>query len=133
MSQENVEVVEGFLEKFVVTLQFSDAIATDVVWDMSTFRGWPDQPEFHGFEGFSEFLSAWREPYDDWSMAVEQVLDADGDQVVAILVQRGRLRGSDSDVGQRYGVVYTVENGQIRRGQVYMTVEEPLEAVGLRE
>src|SRR4249919_1817183 len=114
MSQENVEVVERVLEEFVATGQFSDEIAADVIWDVSTFRGWPDQLVFHGFDGFTEFLNAWREPYDDWSMAVEQILDADGDRVVAALAQRGRLRGSDTDVGLRYGVVYTVEDGQVR-------------------
>jgi ketosteroid isomerase-like protein len=133
MSQENVEIVKRVLEEFIATGQFSDEVAADVLWDMSTFRGWPDQPVFHGFDGFAEFMNAWREPYDDWSMAVEQVLDAGGDRVVAVVVQRGRLRGSDADVGLRYGIVYTVENGKSRRAQVYMTADEALEAVGLSE
>jgi ketosteroid isomerase-like protein len=133
MSQANVEVVERFLEDFVVTGQLSDLVARDVIWDMSNFGGWPDQPLFHGFDGFAEFMSAWREPYDDWSMAVEQILDAGGDEVVAVVTQRGQLPGSDADVGQRYGIVYTVENRQIRRGQAYTTPEQALEAVGLRE
>src|SRR5207237_4579439 len=74
MSQENVEVVERALEEFIATGQFSDEIAADVIWDVSTFRGWPEQPFFHGFDGFTLFFDAWREPYDDWSMAVEQIL-----------------------------------------------------------
>ncbi len=133
MSQENVKVVERFLEQFVVTGQLTDAVATDVVWDMSTFRGWPDQPEFHGSEAFAEFMSAWRAPYDNWSMSVDQILDGGGDKVVALVAQRGRLPGSNADVQQRYGIVYTVENSQIQRGEAYMTSEEAVEAVGLRE
>jgi ketosteroid isomerase-like protein len=131
MSQENVEIVARVLEEFIATGEFSDGLAADVVWDMSTFRGWPDQPVYQGDHGFRTFLSAWTEPYDDWSMDTEQLLDAGGDQVVAVVMQRGRLRGSDSDVGLRYGIVYTVENGQVRRCQVYMTADEALEAVGL--
>ncbi len=131
MSQENVEIVKRLLEDFIAI--GPDATPADFIWDMSTFRGWPDQPVFHGVEGFAEFMSAWRAPYDDWSVAVEQVLDAGGDRVVAALAQRGRLRGSGADVGLRYGVVYTVENRQVRRAQAYMTVDEALEAVGLRE
>ena len=133
MSQENVEIVKRGLEEFIATGQFFDQMAADFIWDMSTFRGWPDQPVFHGFDGFSEFLSAWTESYDDWSMEIEQLLDAGDGQVVGCLRQQGRLRGSDAVVGLRYGVVYTVENGQVRRGQVYMTVEEALEAAGLTE
>jgi ketosteroid isomerase-like protein len=133
MSRENAELVGRVLKEFIATGGLSDEVATDVIWDMSTFRGWPDQSVFHGFDGFTEFLTAWREPYDDWSMAVEQVLNAGGDRVVAALVQQGRLRGSHADVGLRYGLVYTVEHGQVRHVQVYMTVEEALEAAGLRE
>jgi hypothetical protein len=43
MSQENVEIVERALEEFVATGQFSYEIAADFIWDVSTFRGWPDQ------------------------------------------------------------------------------------------
>ena len=76
---------------------------------------------------------AWTEPYDDWSMAVDEVLDAGGDRVVTLLRQRGRIRGSDAEVEMRYGMVYTVESGKIRRMQMYVTPEEAIEAAGLSE
>jgi hypothetical protein len=47
--------------------------------------------------------------------------------------QRGKLAGSDSWVGLRYGIVYTLEEGLIRRAAVYASPEEALEAVGLAE
>jgi ketosteroid isomerase-like protein len=131
MSHEHVEVVKHALDEFIATGQFSDQMAADFIWDMSAFRGWPDQPLFHGFDGFSEFLSAWTESYDDWSMEVEQLRDAGDTQVVGCLRQQGRLRGSDAVVRLRYGVIYTVEDGQIGRGKVYMTIEEALDAAGL--
>jgi ketosteroid isomerase-like protein len=131
MSQENVEIVRRALEEFIVSDH--QTVVADFVWDMSTFRGWPDRPVFHGPDGLADFMKAWRDPYDDWSMAVEEIVDAGGDKVVAVLLQRGRLPGSDVDLGQRYGVVYTVEGGEARCGQAYMTAEEALEAVGLRE
>jgi ketosteroid isomerase-like protein len=132
MSQENVEIVTGALEEFIATGRLTDAVGADFTWDMSSFRGWPDQPTFHGFDGFSEFMNAWREPYEDWSMAIEQVLDAGGDEVLAVVVQRGRLRGSDSDVGLRYGLVYTVLDGHVRRARAYASPEEAFEAAGVR-
>jgi ketosteroid isomerase-like protein len=133
MSQKNVEVVERGFEVFMATGQLSDEFAPDHIWDLSAFRGWPDQPVFHGSDGFSEFITAWTQPYADWNIAVEKVLDAGGDRVVAVLVQRGRMRGSDAAVGMRYGVVYTVRDGQIRAAQVYNDHAEALEAVGLSE
>ena len=56
MSQENVELVTGALQEFIATGQLTDAVAPDFIWDMSNFRGWPDQPRFHGSAGFSEFI-----------------------------------------------------------------------------
>ena len=134
MSQENVEIIKGVLEEFIATGQIDrDPLAADVIWDASTFRGWPDKPVYHGFDGFSEFVDAWFEPYDDWSVAVDQLLDAGGDRVVAVMRQRARMRGSDAGVGLRFGVVYTVENRKVRRMQLYGTPEEALEAAGLQE
>jgi hypothetical protein len=133
MAQENVEIVERVLAEFIATDQLSDEVAADLIWDVSTFRGWPEQPIFRGFGGFEEFLSAWRAPYEDWSLEVEQILEAGDDRVVAILMQRGRLRGTDTDVSLRYGLVYTLANDQVQGAQVYMTPEETLAAVGLAE
>ena len=66
-------------------------------------------------------------------MGTEKLLDAGDHEVLAIVVQRGRLRGSDSEVGMRYGLIYTVEGRKIRAARAYVTAEEALEAVGLRE
>ena len=76
MSQEIVEIVKRVVENFIATDRLTDEVAADFIWDMSTFRGWPDQPAFHGFDGFTEFTDAWREPYDDWSMASSNSLMA---------------------------------------------------------
>jgi ketosteroid isomerase-like protein len=133
MSRENVEIVTRGFDVFMATGQLSDEFAPDHVWDLSAFRGWLDRPIFHGADGFSEFINAWTQPYDDWNIAVEKVIDAGGDRVVAVLMQQGRLRGSDADVRMRYGIAYTVLDGQIRAAQVYRDPDEALEAVGLRE
>jgi hypothetical protein len=48
VSDENVEVVRNALEHFAATDEFLGVIAPDFVWDMGTYEGWPDKPEFHG-------------------------------------------------------------------------------------
>jgi len=87
VSDENVEIVRNALEHFAATDEFLDVIAPDFVWDMGTFEGWPDKPHFHGEAGLREFVSLWREPYDDWSMELEEVHDCGGDRVLALLHQ----------------------------------------------
>jgi ketosteroid isomerase-like protein len=88
-------------------------------------------PLFHGHEGIRRFLAAWLEPYDDWHMAVDEVLDAGGDQVVARVRQWGRPDGSDWDIHLHYGLVFSREDGLIRRIRAYATAAEALEAAGL--
>jgi hypothetical protein len=50
----------------------------------------------------------------------------------AAVSQRGRPKGSQSWVHLRFGVVWTVADGELKRGRVFRTAEEALEAAGLR-
>jgi ketosteroid isomerase-like protein len=126
-----VEVVAASYRQFAATKR-PTGLAPDLVWDLRTFRGWPDEEEYLGPDGFMEFLAKWREPYDERDLELEDVVDADDDRVVAVVRQRGRLKGADSWVELRFGIVNTVAGGLIRRMAVFATPAEALEAVGLR-
>jgi ketosteroid isomerase-like protein len=144
MSKENVERVA-----YIFSVEFpalyrslsggSEGFVWDTtafegfVWDTTTFDGWPEPREFRGFEGFVEFIEIWIEPYDDFRIDLEAVIDASDDLVVAVLRQSGRLRGSASEVEMIYGVVYEFEDTKIRRASAYATPEEALEAAGLSD
>jgi ketosteroid isomerase-like protein len=133
VSRENIEIVEAFYREFRATRRPTGLLAPDLVLEMRTFRGWPDEPEYRGPDEFMEFMAKWIEPYDEWDYEVEDLVDVDDDHVVAVVRQRGRLRGAGSWVELRFGIVNTVAGGLIRRMQVFMTPAEALEAVGLRE
>jgi ketosteroid isomerase-like protein len=132
MSQENVELVAERLRTFQATLRATDTTAPDFVWDLSTLDGWPDAPEYFGPEGFNEFFARWTEAYDEFEQRLDDVIDAGDEHVVSVIRQRGRPRGSESWVDLRFGIVFTVTMGDIRRARVFRTAEEALEAVGLR-
>jgi ketosteroid isomerase-like protein len=133
MSRENVEVVANSLREFGQTQRPPGVMAPDFVWDMSAFQGWPEEEQYRGLDGFMGFFAKWTEPYDEWHHVVEDVVPVDDDRVVAVVRQRGRLRGADSWVELRFGTVYTVDGGRIRRAQVFTTPQEAFKAVGLRE
>ncbi len=133
MSQENVEIVQRAIAEFDESRRLSEVFAPDFVWDVRTLRGYPEPMEFHGQDGFFEFLKGWVEAYDEWDNEIEDVLDAGGSQVVALVHQRGRPHGSKAWLELHYGLLYTVEEGLIRRVEVYGTPEETLEAAGLSE
>jgi ketosteroid isomerase-like protein len=132
MSPENVKVAATTYRQFAATKR-PTGLAPDLVWVLRTFRGWPDEEEYLGPDGFMEFLAKWREPYDEWDFELEDVVDTADDRVLAVGRQRGRLKGAGSWVELRFGIVNTVAGGLIRRMEVFATPAEALEAVGLRE
>jgi hypothetical protein len=99
-----------------------------VVWDVSNL-GWPDQQVYVGDEGAMRFMTEWADAWDDWEMEAEDFIDA-REGVVVILTQRGR---SKTTASRRDALrsVWTLQNGQGIRMQLYASVEEVLEAVGL--
>jgi ketosteroid isomerase-like protein len=131
MSQENVEIVRRVLTEFDETQQLSDAVASDFVWDLSSWAVWTGQPKFHGRDAFMQFFAEWIGAYEEWTNEVEGFIDAGGSHVVVRAVQHARLRGSDSWVDLRAAHLYTVEDGVIRSGAVFTTPNQALEAAGL--
>ncbi len=131
MSQANLELVRRAWEHFVRTGEPLAAVfAPEFVWDMSPFRGWPEQLYYEGVEGMDAFLHDWFEPFDDLEFVVEGYHEA-GDDVVTVVRQHGRARASGVHVEMRYGVVTLVRGDLLSRAKVYADPGEALKAVGL--
>jgi hypothetical protein len=131
MPEENVAIVRRGVEEFIATGRLSAEVADDFVWDMNNYRGWPDEPLYHGRDEFYEFMAAWRGPYDDWHLTLDDVLDPGGEHILALMTQKGKLRGSDSDVQLQFALLYTIRGGLIQCMQVYSLRAEGPEAAGL--
>ena len=141
MSQENVELARAALNAFaeldeglVGRERVAEFFAQDVVTTVTGFGGFIEEGRtLRGADEFLEFRAAWMEPYDDFLYEPVKIIDAGGNRVVATLHQRGKPHGSDSWVKMDYGLVYTVEEGLITRGDFYAAPAKALEAAGLRE
>jgi ketosteroid isomerase-like protein len=133
MSQENVETVRRGFEYFIATGDFLEEIVDpEFVWDMSAFRGWPERQVYAGLKGAREFIADWREPWEDWELELEELVDV-GERVVAIVRQRGRSKGTGLPVDMHFAMVWTIRDGKQARMRMYASPDEGLEAVGLRE
>ena len=133
MSQKNVENVRRGYEHFAATGEFlMETTELDFVWDMSKFRGWPEQQTYEGAEGARVFLRDWIAAWDEWELEVEALHDA-GDKVVAIVRQRGQSRTSGLPVDMAFGQVWTVRGGKSARMEMYADPVQDLKAVGLSE
>ena len=133
MSQENVELVRRGFE--VYSRGDIDGTVADFAPDCRyTAAGIiPDRTgDFHGPEGYKEFIGWLRGEFDDAKAEVNELIDA-GDTVVVGSTLHGRGRQSGAEAKFTFWQVWTIENGKFVRGQGFATRDEALEAAGLSE
>ena len=131
MSQENVEIVRRMWEAFLAA-DFQTALsfyAADVEWDGTNL---PDGQIGRGHEAILGHVTKWAEAWNDWTVEVERVVEAGGDQVILFTRERGR---SDSGLtmDERHAELYTLRDGKIVRRQGFSDPSQALEAAGLSE
>jgi ketosteroid isomerase-like protein len=88
-----------------------ERLADDSAWDMSNFTSWDEQVEEARFE-------------------LLEVIDAPGDEVVAIVRQEGRDKESGALVETSFGSVWTLRDDKLAGQKVYAAPAEALTAVG---
>jgi ketosteroid isomerase-like protein len=106
MSRENVEIVRQRFEVFLESLARGDLaarphIADDFEWIVPTPLD--GRSVWIGHEGFVEFVRTWTEQFEDWSLRVEQLIDAGGDRVAALAHQTATGKESGVPVDMNLG------------------------------
>jgi uncharacterized protein len=132
MSQENVETVRAVFDVFnregiEAALGYFDP---EVQW-----LGPPEWLEEHlykGHEGMRKIASVWGENFDEYRLDLERLIDV-GDDVVVLVYQRGRIKGSGDMIEQPIGYEWRIRKGKTVRVQVHFSWEAALEAAGLSE
>ena len=133
MSQENVELVgRGFRAfqagEFTEMLGFLDPnIKVIPPKEVPGLAG-----VYHGHEGFLELLSQWFEPWDEYSIEPEDLIDA-GDRVITSERHVGRRKGTGLDVAQQVSAIWTIKGGAAVEMRIFLDKREALEAAGLSE
>lgn len=92
-----------------------------------------DVGEMHGPVAVRRYVQDWIDTFDDFSVVVEELRDAEDDRVLSIQRIKGRAKLSGTETDLRFAVVFTVRDGKIVRGREYLSVEDALEVAGLRE
>ncbi len=134
MSKENVEIVARGYARFSETGEVIEEIThPDFVWDMSTFSGWPERKLYEGTDGAREFLSSWTEPWDNWELELEELIDAGADDVLAVLRQHGTSKTTGLEVDMRFAQLWTIRDGKYARMRMYADPDEARRAAGLSE
>jgi ketosteroid isomerase-like protein len=135
MSQENVEIVRRAYEAYArgdLEAALAD-LAPNVEWHTPPGERELDlEPVYHGPEAVGAALAAWAASWDEWVVEPVEFIDA-GDEVVVVLDERGRGKGSGAEVFRAHFQVVTVRNGAGILIREYTSRTEALEAAGLSE
>jgi len=134
MSQANMEVVErgyaAFGRRDVPAMV--ELLSEDFELDISGHPV-PDFPDHGvGAQHFVAFLATYLAGFDDYTLQIVRLLEA-GDEIVVLLHDSARIRGSDAIVERDLAHVWTVRAPRLRRLRAYDAQERALEAVGLAE
>jgi ketosteroid isomerase-like protein len=134
MSQENVAVVErgnaAFGRRDVPAMV--ELLSADFELDISGHPV-PDLPDYGvGAEHFVDFLATYLCGFDDYTLRIMRLMEA-GDEIVVLLHDSARIRGSEAIVERDLAHVWTVRAAKLCRLRAYNAHEEALEAVGLSD
>jgi ketosteroid isomerase-like protein len=90
---------------------------------------WRDQfGIYHGHDGVAQSVSKWAGTWDEFRMEVAEVLDAGGQDVLVILRQSGRGRGSGVPVEGDMAWMYSLRGGEIVNVRLLADPEQALKA-----
>jgi ketosteroid isomerase-like protein len=141
MSRENVEAFRAMIENFgpsesdwQATLdEFGGLLDPEIEWDVTAAPMPGLAGIYRGREGVRQFWEEWLGAWETLRFDYE-LIDA-GDRVVQ-LVRDQRMRGRSTGIevsADNYANVATFSDGLMVHWKLYMSHEEALEAVGLRE
>ena len=130
MSQEPADVVRAAEAAF--NQREVDAFVALVEPEVEWEAGLPGTPTYRGHEGVRQMFRDVETSWEDWE--VQATLEAHlGDAMVVEWKMRGRGRTTGVPVEGRQFVAVELRDGLASRLCAFQTVDEALEAVGLRE
>jgi len=92
----------------------------------------PDQGDYLGREGLTRWLEDWGAAWADWSIELDEFIDA-GDSVVIFIRMKAEGRDSGIALDRKDALVYEIRDALVKRIDYYNDRHEALKAVGLEE
>jgi ketosteroid isomerase-like protein len=134
MSQENVKLVQDAFEAWLEGDQEKTAQLVDPEVEFrGTVGGLQEGEVAHGQSEIDETFEAQDlEAWEERRLEPEEFLDA-GDEVVVLLHEYRRGRGSGVELETKTAVVFAVSGGRVVRIQGYMDRDAALKAAGLSD
>jgi ketosteroid isomerase-like protein len=126
----NVELVMRSLDHWRSgrIAEWIETLDPDVEWDI-TAHPLPDWPKTgRGRDAFVHHVGEYVGGWTGYEPTVKEAIDA-GDEVVLILFERARMRGSDTMLDRDLPTVWTVRDGRLALFRAFRTREDAIDAV----
>jgi ketosteroid isomerase-like protein len=132
MSQENVEIVRRNYERVTATRQMPPELF-DADFEVDATTVGVGVGVTHGLEAAQEFLQEYWETFENFRVELEEVIHADDEQVITVVRDGGRIKGSDAETWNRFFHVWSFSDSKIARLSIHIERNRALEAAGLSE
>ena len=130
MSRENVETVRQVYAAFNRAGEPPWELFTpDAEFDATAI---PGLGVIRGREQSLAALGDYAAAFEDWRIEPEELLDA-GDQVVAVVRDGGRMKGTGDTIFNRFTHVWTFRENRVARWKTFTDHAQALEEVRLHE
>jgi ketosteroid isomerase-like protein len=132
MSEQDVETVRRLMESFQGgPLEPALALAHPEIEFDARVR--PDGKVWHGPEGVVQAMLEWTGTWSDWTMDVEDILEAGDGRIAVLWREWGRARDGGAEMSQEGVTVITLREGLVVSVVVEVDRRGTLAALGLAE
>ena len=113
MPQTNLEVVRRLYETgdaggFIAAIDLFDP---EIEFDLTEVS--PDQRTGGGREAFGRALSAYMDTFEEWHVELLELVQVNADQVLAVVRDGGRVKGSQQEIYNEFGHLWTLREGRL--------------------
>jgi ketosteroid isomerase-like protein len=84
-----------------------------------------------GHDGVLQYLDDVESAWEDWTVEVERIVEAQDGRVVIVMTMHARGRGSGVTLAARTAHIWTLRDGRLFRNQPYREPKQALQDVGL--
>jgi len=125
MSPENVEIVRRGYEHLSKTGEpLPEVFDEEVEFAFAWMEG-------RGVDALRRATAEWTGKFDHWRIEAREFIEAGPNQVVAIVRDRARLKGSEAEIDNEFAHLWTLRDGLAIRFEAFTERADALEAAGL--
>jgi ketosteroid isomerase-like protein len=109
----------------------AELVSPDLEWIPGPNAALGLDDSYQGAEGFTQFMRAWIEDFENWSLDIDELHDLGGDCVLALLSQAAIGRASRAPVELQQAAIFELKDRRVIRIRHYLDPADAFKAAGV--